>query len=150
MKKQIVVGCYLLALTSLAAGQSIPGQWNFTAKKISAKEYEIHYSVKVNSPWHIYSQFTPEGGPIATSFTINKNPLLIINSKPKEVGTIKTKHEEIFGIDVKYFEGSVDFVQRVLVKSTAKTILKGSVEFMLCNDGQCLPPTTQNFSIPIE
>lgn len=132
-------------------GQSFPAQWLFTAKKISVKEYEIHYSIKVNKPWHIYSQFTPQGGPIPTSFDINKNPLLIINSKPKEIGKLKTKHEEIFGINVKYFEESVDFVQRVSVKSTtARTILKGSIEFMLCNDGQCLPPTKQEFNIPIE
>jgi len=53
------------------------------------------------------------------------------------------KHEEVFGVDVKYFEGKVDFVQRVKLRGSAKNeFFPGTVEFMVCNDQQCLPPTT--------
>jgi len=134
---------------NFAFGQSNPGTWTFTAKKVSALEYEVRYSIKVERPWHVYSQFTPDGGPLPTTFTLAKNPLLVVKSKPKEVGDMKTKYEEVFDTDVKYFEGAVDFVQRVYLKSSTNTVLKGNVEFMLCNDGQCLPPTKQSFSIAL-
>jgi thiol:disulfide interchange protein DsbD len=55
----------------------------------------------------------------------------------------------VFGVDVKYFSGKVDFVQLVKLKSKAKTNFTGSVEFMVCNDQQCLPPATQKFSIAL-
>lgn len=150
MKKTIVLGYSLVVLSTLVSGQSLPGQWSFNAKKITATKYEIHYSLKIDAPWHVYSQFTPDGGPVPTSFTINKNPLLITDSKPKEVGKLKLKHEEVFGIDVKYFEETVDFVQKVKLKSNANTAITGVIEFMLCNDKQCLPPTKQNFNISLK
>ena len=151
MKEKIII-CFGLVLLTMhfAFGQNTPGVWTFSAKKISAKEYEVHYSIKVQSPWHVYSQFTPEGGPLPTSIILNKNPLLLIKSKPTEIGHLKTKHEEVFDVDVKYFEGNVDFVQRLEIKSNVKTVLKGTVEYMLCNDGQCLPPTKTSFSIPLQ
>jgi len=52
-------------------------------------------------------------------------------------------------VDVKYFSGKVDFVQLVKVKGNAKTNVTGSVEFMVCNDKQCLPPATEKFSIAL-
>jgi hypothetical protein len=58
-----------------------------------------------------------------------------------------TKHETVFGVDVKYFDGKVDFVQKVKLKGTAKTNFTGSVTFMVCNDEQCLPAATQKFSL---
>jgi hypothetical protein len=57
------------------------------------------------------------------------------------------KHESVFGIKVKYFEGSVDFVQIIKLKGTSKTNFMGSVEIMVCNDEQCLPPITQKFTL---
>jgi hypothetical protein len=67
----------------------------------------------------------------------------------KENGKLLIKHEEVFGVDVKYFEGKVDFVQRIKLKGSAKTNFTGTVDFMVCNDQQCLPPATQKFSIAL-
>jgi thiol:disulfide interchange protein DsbD len=103
----------------------------------------------VNSPWHTYSQFTPDGGPVPTSFNFSKNPLFKLDGKVKENGNLIKKHEDVFGVDVKYFNGKVDFVQRVTVKGNARTNVTGSVEFMVCNDHQCLPPATEKFSIAL-
>ncbi len=151
MKQKITICISLLLLIiQYAFGQNEPGVWTFSAKKISAKEYEVHYSIKVQSPWHVYSQFTEDGGPLPTQFTLSKNPLLIIKSMPAEIGVLKTKYEEVFDVGVKYFEGNVDFVQRVEIKSNAKTVLKGNVEYMLCNESQCLPPAKQAFSIALQ
>ncbi len=150
LKHRVIICLTLFLLTMhFAFGQSNPGTWTFTAKKISALEYEVRYSIDVESPWHVYSQYTSNGGPFPTTFTLAKNPLLTVKSKPKEIGLLKTKYEEVFDTDVKYFEGSVDFVQRVYLKSNSNTVLKGTVEFMLCNEGQCLPPTKQPFSIAL-
>ena len=103
----------------------------------------------VNSPWHTYSQFTPDGGPLPTHFSFTKNPLYMLDGKVKENGKLFKKHEDVFGVDVKYFNGKVDFVQLVKVKGNAKTNFSGAVEFMVCNDQQCLPPATEKFSIPL-
>jgi len=88
-------------------------------------------------------------GPVATSFTFNKNPLVILNGKVKEEGKIIKKHEEVWGGNVNFYEKKVEFVQLVQLKSKVKTNVGGTVEFMVCDDKQCLPPSEVNFKIDI-
>ena len=131
-------------------GQSNPAQWTWSARKVDDKTYELHMSVKVASPWHIYSQQTPEGGPLPTKINFTKNPLVELSGPVKEEGKLKEKYEEVFDIQVKYFDGQVDFVQVVKLNKKAKTSVSGSVEYMVCNDTQCLPPVTIPFTIALK
>jgi hypothetical protein len=129
--------------------QGSPYNWTYSAKKISDNVYELHFHMDINNPWHTYSQFTADGGPVATKFSFTKNPLYTLDGNVKENGKLIKKYETVFGVDVKYFSDQVDFVQVVKLKTKAKTNFSGSVEFMVCNDQQCLPPTTQKFSIAL-
>jgi hypothetical protein len=149
MKKNILLFCLMFVFAVVLKAQT-PYAWTFTAKKITDKTFEIHCTVDVSAPWHTYSQFTPEGGPLPTKFEFAKNPLYSLAGPAKENGKMITKHEDVFDVDVKYFDGKVDFVQIVKMKGTAKTNLSGSVTFMVCNDEQCLPPTTQKFSLALD
>src|SRR5581483_3005419 len=129
----------LLALLLLVFGITAFSQsnkevkWTFSAKKIADKTYEVHLTATVNGNWHIYSQNVGVEGPIPTAFTFTKNPILIVDSKPKEVGKVIKKNEEVWGGTVNYYEKTVDFVQIVKVKGSAKTNLAGKVEYMVCN-----------------
>ncbi len=139
----------LIATASFSQVQN-PVKWNYSAKKINPTTYEVHLTASVVGKWHLYSQFTPDGGPVPTSISFAKNPLITLQGKAKEVGKLQQKHEPLFGVDVKQFGGKVDFVQTVKLKSPVKTNLAGSVEYMVCDDTQCLPPTTQKFSIALQ
>jgi DsbC/DsbD-like thiol-disulfide interchange protein len=57
--------------------------------------------------------------------------------------------EPAFGMKVAFFEKSVIFQQKVKVSKFPVTV-KGSVEYMVCNDEKCLPPDTKSFSIPVK
>ncbi|MDQ2719651.1 MAG: protein-disulfide reductase DsbD N-terminal domain-containing protein [Bacteroidota bacterium] len=141
----------ILCLPALTAFAQIktPVSWSFTAKKIDAKTYEVHLTASIEKDWHIYSQTTPDGGPIPTSITFTKNPLLTLEGDAKEVGKLEKHNEPLFGVDVKQFSNKVDFVQIVKLKAPVKTSVSVAVEFMVCNDKQCLPPTTKKFSIAL-
>jgi len=41
-------------------------------------------------------------------------------------------------------------VQVVKVKSTTPPNLSGTIEYMVCNDKQCLPPTEVDFSLTLK
>jgi hypothetical protein len=140
LKSFAILSFLLISFCSIRA--QTPYSWSFTATKTADKIYEIHCTMDVSSPWHTYSQFTPDGGPVPTKFTFSKSPLYILEGTTKENGKMVTKHEAVFGVDVKYFDGKVDFVQVIKLKASAKTNFTGSVTFMVCNDEQCLPPKT--------
>ena len=142
----------LLMITANVGNSQIqnPVKWNYSAKKINPTTYELHLTANMGGNWHIYSQTTPDGGPVPTSIAFNKNPLITIPGKPAEVGKLQQKHEPLFGVNVKQFGGKVDFVQIVKLKAPVKTNVAGSIEFMVCDDTQCLPPTVQKFSIALK
>src|SRR3546814_10562869 len=54
-----------------------------------------------------------------------------------------------FGIEVAYFSNEAIFEQRIRLKKPAATV-KGVLEFMVCDDQRCLPPTEVEFSIKAE
>ncbi|HEU5054568.1 MAG TPA: protein-disulfide reductase DsbD domain-containing protein [Hanamia sp.] len=150
MKRIITISFLLLFSNILFAQIQNPVEWNATAKKIADKTYEVHLTATIDPGWHIYSQTTPEGGPIATSITFTKNPLVIVSGKTKEVGKLEQHLEPLFGnINVKQFSNKVDFVQLVKLKAPVKTSMNVAVEFEVCNDKQCLPPTTRNLSVAL-
>ncbi|WEK35684.1 MAG: protein-disulfide reductase DsbD family protein [Candidatus Pseudobacter hemicellulosilyticus] len=148
MVKQFLLMATLL-IGGLYAMAQDPVKWQFSAKKTGDNMYEVRLTATVDNGWHIYSQSTPDGGPAPTVISFAKNPLLTITGKPKEMGKLEQKHEEVFGVDVKYYNNKVDFVQLVKVKGAAKTNISGTVSFMACTDEQCLPPKDIPFSIKL-
>ena len=127
-----------------------PIKWSFTSKKISADVFEVSLSATVAPSWHIYSQTTPDGGPVATAISFTKNPLVTLDGAAKEVGKLEQRHEELFGVDVKQFSDKVVFVQTVKLKAKTKTAVAGTIEYMTCNNKECLPPTSQKFSVVLQ
>ena len=150
MRKIILLLLACAGIGSVLSAQSNEVSWSFSAKKIADKTYEVHFTATIQSPWHIYSQNLAEGGPIPTRFAFNKNPLVTVTGKPKEVGKMIEKHEEVFDMKVKYYEKKVGFVQVVKLKSNVKTNITGSIEYMVCTNEECLPPQTKQFSVAIQ
>jgi thiol:disulfide interchange protein DsbD len=147
--KRTVILC-LLAVAGLVTYAQNPVKWTYASNKKDNQTYEVKITATINPGWHLYSQTTPDGGPVPTKISFNKNPLLVMDGNPKEMGNIVTRHEEVFGVDTKFFADKVEFVQTVKVKGKAKTNVNGQLQFMVCNDQQCLPPSTINFSVVLK
>ncbi len=150
MRKLVLFVVLVVAGFMANAQVQNPVKWAYKLKKVNATTYEVHITATIDKGWHIYSQTTPDGGPVPTAIKFAKNPLLTLVGAAKEVGKLEQRHEELFGVDVKQFSNTVNFVQTVKVKAAVKTSVVGTVEFMVCNDTQCLPPTTNKFSLSIQ
>jgi hypothetical protein len=149
MKATLLSMIVMVIGLAATAQSSTQVKWSFSSKKIADKTYEVHVTATVNGDWHIYSQNVGVEGPVATSFAFTKNPLLTLDGAVKEKGNVIKKNEEVWGGVVNYYEKTVTFIQTVKVKGSAKTNLAGKVEYMVCNDEKCLPPTETPFSVSI-
>jgi Disulphide bond corrector protein DsbC len=149
MKKIVLFGMAVLAGNVIMAQSSKQVNWSYTAKKIADKTYEVHMTAAIGGDFHLYAQDAGGDGPIPTSFTFTKSPLLALDGKVKENGKLVKKFESAWNHDVKYYEKTVDFVQVVQLKSNVKTNLAGKVEFMVCNDHECLPPADVDIKVNI-
>jgi len=149
MKAARLIALLLLVLPVLAHAQiESPVKWSFTSKKINDKTYELHMTATIGGGWHLYAQEAGEG-PVPTSFKFAKNPLITTNGKVKENGKLHKTFDKNFDSELKYYTDQVNFVQTVTIKGSVKTNVKGSVEFMVCDDHQCLPPKEVEFSIAV-
>lgn len=149
MKAIILMGLSLLAGGIVMAQSSKEVRWACTAKKIAPRTYEVHMVATIGGDFHMYAQDAGGDGPIATEFTFNKSPLFSLDGKVKEDGKLVSKYEDAWKHNVRYYERTVDFVQVVRLRSNAKTDLSGKVEFMVCNDHECLPPADVDIKVPI-
>lgn len=148
MKSFVII--LLLSFSSLAGKSQDVVEWKFSVKKINDLKYEVHLLATVEDEWHIYSQGTPDGGPLATEIILKKNPLVVPVGKPREEGDMEISHDETFGVDVHGYSGKVDFVQTIKLKAKAKTKVNGTVQFMACRNGQCLTPQKIPFSLALQ
>jgi hypothetical protein len=147
MKK--MVAAWILALIGFAASaQAQVVSWTFSSKKIGDKTYEVHMTATIGGKYHMYAQ--KNGGDVVpVSFTFTKNPLLTLQGGVKEVGKLVSKYEPIWKAKVNYYEGKVNFVQVVKTKTAAPLSVKGTLNYMVCDDKQCLPPTDVDFDVKV-
>ena len=149
MKKISLLSSIIVSVNLLSAQSSKEVQWVYNAKKIADKTYEVHMTASINGDYHLYAQDAGGDGPIPTEFTFTKNPVLLLDGKIKEVGKLVKKFDKTWNHDLKYYEKNVDFVQIVKLKANIKTNLIGKVEFMVCNDRQCLPPADVEIKVNV-
>ncbi len=149
MKKSLffVIACMIGAIS--IAQIKDPVKWSASSKK-KGDAYEVTLTATMPKPWHIYSQFTGDGGPLPTTFKFAKNPLVSLSGSVKEVGKLKEEYDDNFDTKVKFYGDKVDFVQTVKVKGNIKTNTSVTVEYMTCDDSQCLPPVKKTFSVALK
>ena len=149
MKKTILLALVAFSGTLAIAQSSKQVNWAWSAKKVAEKTYEIHMTATIGGDYHLYAQDAGGDGPIPTAFTFTKSPLFNLDGTVKESGKLVKKFESAWNHNVNYYEKTVDFVQVVKLKSNVKTTLAGKVEFMVCNDKECLPPADVDIKVNI-
>ncbi|MFY8025519.1 MAG: protein-disulfide reductase DsbD domain-containing protein [Sediminibacterium sp.] len=148
--KKLFFLVFISCFTQLASAQiKDPVAWTFEAKKKNADTYELVITANVPKPWHMYSQNMPTGGPVPTKVVFNNNPLVKKIGTTKETGKLEKINDKIFGMEVQFFSGKVVYTQQVKVKPGIKTNMAGYVNYMVCDDEQCLPPTKKQFDIKL-
>ncbi len=132
----------LTLAVSLSAYSQIlePVKWATSVEKISDTEFKLVSKASIERGWHLYSQNVPENGPIPTTFTYDnsENDFKIVGNTSEEEG--HTVNDPVFEMKIKFFEKSASFEQLVEVTDATNRI-HATVEFMVCDDERCLPPS---------
>ena len=136
MKKTLAL---LLLITTISYSQILePVKWTTETKKISDSEYVLIINATIEQNYHLYSQKVPNDGPLPTVFIFEKSKdYELIGSTTEEKG--RTVYEPVFEMNIKYFENKAIFKQRIKVKNKNNFKIIGEIEFMTCNDSNCVP-----------
>jgi thiol:disulfide interchange protein DsbD len=140
MKKPLLPLFILVFLPVLALTQILdPVKWSFKVEQPSPEEALLLITARADKGWHVYSQDIPPGGPIPTTFSFNKSKHFELVGKVVEPKAIQ-ENDPNFDMVLKFFADKVTFKQKVKVLSKEDFKITGVLNFMCCDDKQCLPP----------
>ncbi len=139
MKRILFYLCLAMCLTAQAQIYD-PVKWSLTTENLTDSTANLSLTATIEAGWHLYATQLPEGGPRPTAFTLTGAEARTPIVANKE--TI-TAYDENFMMDLSYYDGTVTFSQEVLLRNNPSI----EVSYMMCNDLNCLPPTTWSSAI---
>ncbi|CAM3292997.1 Protein-disulfide reductase [Flavobacterium longum] len=141
----------LFLLVSLAAMAQIvePVKWKSRTEKISDTEFNLVVEAKIDEGWHVYSQFTPDGGslPMELKYHDTKGNYELIG-KTKE-SPYKKLYSDVFEVDEYFFEKSFKLQQRVKIKNPKLAKIKLSIDYQVCQTACINGFKELTFDIPV-
>ncbi len=121
-------------------------QWQKEVKQVSDSEFDVLFTATIGDGWHLYGTEIPEGGPQKTELNFDKLEGVELVGSLKATSEAITRYDDMFEMTITYFEHKANFVQRFKI-TKPNYQLEAYVRYMICNDGQCLPPTNFEFSL---
>jgi thiol:disulfide interchange protein len=131
------------------SGILTPVKWSAESKDLGNGEFEVILTAYIDEHWHIYSQVLDNDmGPLPTTFFFNETEGVEFIDGVKEGESIR-EYDPNFMMDLNFFEGQPQFVQKLKITGDAKPLINCSVDFMACDDEKCLPPDLVEFEIDL-
>lgn len=128
----------LLLITTVSYSQILePVKWTTEIEKISDFEFDLIIHANIETNYHLYSQKVPDNGPRPTIFFFEESSNYEVIGKTTE-GKGHTVYDPIFKMNVKYFDTKVTFKQRIKVKNKSRFKIIAEIEYMTCNDLNCV------------
>ena len=141
MKRTSYILILLMAVLTAQAQLADPVHFTSELKTADGKaEGEIVFTGKIDAGWHVYSTNLGNEGPIEATFNAVKMEGVETVGRLQARGNEIKKFDELFGMELRYFENAVTFVQKVKFTKHEYSI-DCYLEYGACNDESCLPPT---------
>ena len=144
MTKKLFSFLTLLCVAVLLKAQiQEPVKFTTELKKLSETEAQLIFSATIDAGWHVYSTELGDG-PTSATFHAVELKGATLKGKLRAEGKEHSAFDEMFNMQVRYFELSARFVQDLTLTGGAYA-LEGYLEYGACNDENCLPPTRVEF-----
>lgn len=130
-----------LFLSLLSYAQENPVQWSTAVDKKEDGVYELVLKAQIEDGWYVYSQHTPEGGPLPTEFTYEGAGAGFELIGPTEESETQTGYSEIFEVDETFFKKEATFRQRIQLKDSTIRQVQLDLFYQVCKE-VCIPKDT--------
>lgn len=134
---------------AVAQTEEEPVRWTTSIDRISKDAVVLQFDATIAEKWHLYSLEEFTDGPLPTEFTFVFDSLKIQLDGETTSGTPKTAFDEIFQIDLPFFDQAAQFRQQFkLLDPNAKEI-SGEINYQACDDRVCIF-RTEPFTIMLD
>lgn len=147
MKRYLLAIIATLAVISGSHAQILkPVTWSSSVEMNDERNGRLIFKASIDEGWHLYGIDLPDGGPNPTTFTFDKVEGMTLNG---DITPSRKPHEQVdmvFHLKLNWWEDKVDFYQDfTLNEPNGAYLVEASVRFQGCNDGSCIPPSTETF-----
>ena len=129
---------FLAGIFSASAQVENPTRWSYSQKSLGNQEYELTFKAAIEPGWHVYSMYTPEGGPMATVLSFEENGKGVELLGKATENKPKKERDAVFKVDVLSFENEYVITQKIKVTDPALATVTGTIEYQACREGQCV------------
>src|SRR5690606_25000102 len=148
MKKFIFLIGLLLTAFSFSAQIVKPVKWTSRVENLGNNELRLVFEATIEPDWHVYSQYTPDGGPLPLEaiFTDEKGNYERIG-KLTESQT-RRQYNDIFEVDELFFENKATLTQKVRIVNPDFRNLKVRLEYQVCKEVCINDKASFDFAVP--
>lgn len=149
MKRYALV-LYSLLLILPGFGQLLqPVTWEMSSTQTGVNEYTLIFKASIQEGWKLYSHDLPENGPIPTSLIFEKLPTGVqLVGEMEELGRMEEQVEPLFNdMLIKFYHKRLTLRQKVKISGNAT--LSGYIDYMSCDDKQCIA-LSQDFTFDLQ
>lgn len=134
MKKLIVILLVFLAFAKGNAQVLDPVKWTTTIEKKSETNYILTFNGVIEKDWHLYSQFTPDGGPLPLEvvFKDQKGNFDLVG-KAKESKTT-TAFNDVFGVNETFFHDKAQIQQEIILLNPKIASIQAELNYQVCKE----------------
>lgn len=148
MKKLLFILLTFLAFANGDAQILDPAKWTSKIEKKSENNYILTFNAIIEKDWHLYSQFTADGGslPLEIIFKNQKGNFNLVG-KAKESKT-KTAFNDIFEVNETYFENKAEIQQEITITNPKITKIEVNLNYQVCKEACINIEKNFTFAIP--
>ncbi|MNK68666.1 Thiol:disulfide interchange protein DsbD precursor [compost metagenome] len=144
--KTILLFVFFFAFAKGNAQILEPVKWTSKIEK-KGNNAVLIFDGTIEKDWHMYSQFTPDGGPLALEITFkNQKGNYELVGKAKE-GKTRTAFNDVFGVDETFFEGKAHIEQEIKIINPNLKTVDVDFDFQVCKE-VCIN-SSKKFSIAV-
>ncbi|MDE6198947.1 MAG: protein-disulfide reductase DsbD N-terminal domain-containing protein [Muribaculaceae bacterium] len=130
-------------------GAPSTASWSSRIEMTGKKSGRLILTMSPAKGWHVYGFEVGKGGPKAMSADFDKSTGIKFKGELKpSVAPVKT-HDDIFDIDVTYWESKVVFTRDFEVTDPATAKITGTVNYQGCNGETCNAPQKYNIALTV-
>jgi thiol:disulfide interchange protein DsbD len=134
MKKLLFILIAFLAFANVNSQILDPAKWTSKIEKKSETNYVLVFDAVIENDWHLYSQFTPDGGPLPLEIAFkNQKGNFNLVGKAKESKT-RTAFNDIFEVNETFFEKKAQIRQEIVITNPKLTEIKVDFNYQVCKE----------------
>jgi thiol:disulfide interchange protein len=148
MKKIIITVALFFVFLSGYTQILDPVKWTTKVEKKSETKYILTFNGIIEKEWHMYSQFTPDGGPLALEVIFkNQKGNFNLIGKAKESKTT-TAFNDIFGVNETFFHNKAQIQQEIELVNSKITSIEAELNYQVCKEVCINQEKKFSFKIP--